>query len=98
MIQQAFQAKIGGRFAALLELENSQEMTGVFTGVINEAALEVLGKEKKRKQPWMTAEILDKCGKRRKLKVARYKDYDSEKKYREVNNNVRVAIREAKEA
>ena len=74
-------------------------MTDVFTGVINGAALEVLGKKKKKKkQLWMTTEILNKCDERRKLKAAKYKDFDSEKKYREVNNKVRIAIKEAKEA
>ena len=48
-MQEAFQGKNGGTFAALLKLENTQEMTYVLTGVINEVALEVLGKEKKKK-------------------------------------------------
>ena len=96
-IQQTFQAKLGGRFPALLELENTQEMTDVFNEVINEAAIEVLGKEKKKKQPWMTTEILDKCDERRKLKAVKYKDYDLERKYRELKNKVWTAIRDAKE-
>ena len=54
-------------------------------------------KKRRKKQPWMAAEILDKCDERRKLKAVKYKDYDSGEKYRELNNKVRTAIREANE-
>ena len=43
-----FRIKIGGKFAPLSEMTEMQEMTDLFTDGMNEAALEVLGKERRR--------------------------------------------------
>ena len=46
-----FQATIGGKFAPLIGL--------------SDAASEILGKERRRKKPWVTKDVLDICDERR---------------------------------
>ncbi|WP_419584015.1 hypothetical protein, partial [Thiolapillus sp.] len=48
------------------------------------------------KKPWVTAEILDLCDKRRELRKKRFEPEGSEK-YREVNNNIKRCMKKAKE-
>ena len=55
-VHEAFCALIGGKFAPLMELDETQEMTEKFTEVMNEAVMKILGKERRKKQP-----ILEKC-------------------------------------
>ena len=50
-IADEFQAKIGGKFASLLLLENVDELTEGFNAAIAEVAQEVLGKQRNKKQP-----------------------------------------------
>ncbi len=45
-----FRIKIGGKFAPLLEMTEMQQITDLFTEGMNEVAMEILGKEKKKKQ------------------------------------------------
>ena len=52
---------------------------------MTETASEILGKHCQKKKPWVTAEILDLCGKRRELSKKRF-DSEGSEKYREVNN------------
>ena len=65
-------------------------MITIFNTAVTETASEILGKhrQKKKKQPWITAEILDLCNKRRELKKKRFEPEGSEK-YKEVNNNIK---------
>ena len=49
-----------------------------------------------RKKTWITAEILDRCDKRRELKKKRFEPEGSEK-YREVNNNIKRCMKKATE-
>ena len=96
-IQETFQITMGGKFAPLMELMNLQELTDRFTEGTNEVSMEVLGKEKRKKQPWMTDEILEKCDERRKLKTAKLNDDDSNKKHTDANRLVKEEIRKAKD-
>ncbi|XP_047469178.1 uncharacterized protein LOC125025251 [Penaeus chinensis] len=91
---------IGGRFEALLEVEENdlQHLTSEFSKGMDEIAMEVLGKARTRKQPWMTQGILDACDRRRELKARKFKDSDTEKEYRNANIMVSKEIRKAKEA
>ena len=50
----------------------------------------------RRKKPWITADILDLCGKRRELRKKRFEPEGSEK-YKEVNKNIKRCIKRAKE-
>ena len=42
---------------------------------VTDAASEVLGKERRRKKPWVTKDVLDLCYERRELKKKRYEAY-----------------------
>ena len=50
----------------------------------------------RRKKPWITADILDLCDKRRELRNKRFEPEGSEK-YKEVNNNIKRCMKKAKE-
>ena len=50
----------------------------------------------RRKKPWITAEILDLCDKRRELRKKRFEPEGPEK-YKEVNNNIKRCMKKAKE-
>ena len=50
----------------------------------------------RRKNSWITAEILDLCDKRRELRKKRFEPEGSEK-YKEVNNNIKRCTKKAKE-
>ena len=65
---------------------------------MTETASEILGKHPQKKNPWITAEILDLCNRRRTLrrKKKRFEPEGSEK-YREVNNNIKRCMKKARE-
>ena len=93
-----FQARIGGRFAALSLLDKDiNELTSNFNEVMKDAAEEVLGRKRKKKQAWMTDEILDLCDKRRELKQRKYKSQKDAEEYSKANKEVRKGIEKAKE-
>ena len=71
-------------------------MITTFNTVVIETASEILGKHHQKKKPWITAEILDLCGKRRELRTNRFEPEGSEK-YKEVNNNIKRCMKKAKE-
>ena len=50
----------------------------------------------RKKNTWVTAEILDLCDKRRELRKNRFEPEGSEK-YKEVNNNIKRCMKKAKE-
>ena len=50
----------------------------------------------RRKKPWITAEILDLCDKRRELRKKKFEPEGAEK-YKEVNNNIKRCMKKAKE-
>ena len=56
----------------------------------------ILGKHRQKKKSWITAEILDLCGKRRELRKKRFEPEGSEK-YEEVTNKIKRCMRKAKE-
>ena len=49
----------------------------------------------KRKKPWVTAEILDLCDRRRNLRKKRFEPEGSEK-YKEVSNNIKRCMKKKK--
>ena len=69
-------------------------MITTFNTAVTETASEILGKHRQKKQPWVTAEILDLCNKRRKLRKNRFEPEGSEK-YKEVNNNINRCMKKA---
>ena len=71
-------------------------MITTFNTAVTETASEILGKHRQKKKPWITAEILDLCDKRRELRKKRFEAEGSEK-YKEVNNNIKRCMKKAKE-
>ena len=72
---ETFQAMIGEKFAPLTILDNEDtdldSIITTFNTAVVETASEILGKHRQKKKPWVTAEILDLCDKRRELKKRR---------------------------
>ena len=53
-----------------------------------DAASEILGKERRRKKPWVTKDVLDLCDERRDLKKKRY-EAEGAKEYRKQTGGFR---------
>ena len=95
-----FQATIGGMFAPLIGLSDEDmdidTMITTYSTVVNDAASEILGKERRRKKPWVTKDVLDLCDERRDLKKKRY-EAEVAKEYGEANRRIQKAVKKAKE-
>ena len=91
-VLETFQAMIGGMFALLTIMSNEDtdidSMITTFNTAVTETASEILGKHRQKKKPWITAEILDLCDRRRELRKKRFEPEGSEK-YKDVNNNIK---------
>ena len=83
---------IGGKFAPLTIMNNEDTdldtMIATFNTAVIETASETLSKHCQKKKPWVTAEILDLCGKRREMRKKQFEPEGSQK-YKEVNNNIK---------
>ena len=94
-----FQATIGGRFAPLTGLSDEDmdmdTMITTYDTAVTDAASEILGKERHRKKPWVTKDVLDLCDERRDLKKKRY-EAEGAKEYREANRRIQKAVEKAK--
>ena len=66
-----FQATIGGKLAPLIGLSDEDTMITTYNTAMTDAASEKLGKERRRKKPWVTKDVLDLCDERRDLKKKR---------------------------
>ena len=90
---------IGGRFAPLTITSNEDtdmdSMITTFNTAVTETASEILGKHRQKKKLWITADILDLCNKRRKLRKRRFEPEGSEK-YKKVNNNIKRCMKRPK--
>ena len=71
-------------------------MITTFNTAVTETAGEILGKHHQMKKPWVTAEILDLCDRRKELRKKRFEPEGSEK-YWEVNNNIKRCMKKTKE-
>ena len=83
----------GGKSAPLTIMNNEDaeldSMIITFNTAVTETASEILGKHRQKKKPWVTAEILDLCDRRRELRKKRF-EHEGSEKYKEVNNNQEV--------
>ena len=74
-VMSAFQATIGGRFAPLPTLVDEDadldSMVTHFKKAVTDTAAELLGKQRRKRKPWVTPEILDICDQSRDLKKKR---------------------------
>ena len=95
-----FQATIGGKFAPLIGLSDEDmdidTMITTYNTAVTDAASKILGKERRRKKPWVTKDVLDLCDERRDLKKKRY-EAEGAKEYREANRRIQKAVKKAKE-
>ena len=63
-----------------------------------DSATRTIGKYRRKKQPWITNDILDLCDERRSLKAAKNKNnIELISKYRKVNNKIRKDMKTAKD-
>ena len=71
-VLETFQAMIGRKFAPLIIMNNENtDMDSVittFNTAVTETGSKILGKHHQKKKPWVTAEILNLCEKRRELR------------------------------
>ena len=99
-VLETFQAMIDGKFAPLTIMSNEDtdidSMITTFNATVTETASGILGKHRQKKKPWVTAEILDLCDKRRELRKERFEPKGSEK-YKEGNDNIKRCMKKAKE-
>ena len=70
-----FQATIGGKFAPLIGLGDEDmdinKMITTYSTAVTDAASEILGKERRRKKPWVTRDVLDLYDERRNLNAVK---------------------------
>ena len=96
----AFQATIGGRFAPLATLVDEDadldSMATHFNKAVTDTAAELLGKQRRKRKSWVTAEILDLCDQRRDLKKNRGEP-EGAKDYRVIKRKIRTEMKMAKE-
>ena len=111
-IQKSFQATVGGKFVALLSLDDGAEtLITKFSAVLTETANQILGEEgargggggggeagepRRKTQSWDTDEILDLCDHRRDLKKAKNTTKGAEA-YREISEKIRKDMRVSKQ-
>ena len=95
-----FHATIGEQFAPLIGLSDedmdSDTMITTYNTAVTDAASEILGKERRRKKPWITKDFLDLCDERRDLKKKRY-EAEGAKEHREACRRIQKAEKKAKE-
>ena len=98
-VLETFQAMIGGKFAPLTIMNNEgadmDSMITTFNKAMIETASEILGKHRQKKKPWVTADILDLCDKRREPRKKKFEPQGAEK-YMEVNNNIKRCMKKEK--
>ena len=101
---------IGRKFAPLTIMSNDDadidSVITTFNTAVTETASELLGIHRLNKKPWVTAEILDLCDRRKELRKKRFEPEELRKKrfepegsekYREVNNNIKRCMKKTKE-
>ena len=66
-----------------------------FNKAVTDTAAELLGKQRPKRKPWVTPEILDLCDQRRDLKKKRGEPEGAED-YREIKRKIRTEMKMAK--
>ena len=96
----AFQVTIGGRFSPLATLVDEgadlDSMVTHFNKAVTDKAAELLGKQRRKRKPWVTPEILHLCDQRRDLKKKKGEP-EGAKDYREIKRKIRIEMKMAKE-
>ena len=85
-VLETFHGMIGGKFAPLTIMDNEDRdldsMIATFNTAVAETASEIYGKHHQKKKPWVTAEILNLCDRRREQRKKRFEPEGSEKNTR----------------
>ena len=91
-----FLSVIGGRFAPLTTLVDEHSdldsMVTHFNKTVTDRAAELLGKERRKRKPWVTPELLDLCNQRRDLQKKRDEPKGA-KDYREIKRKIRTEMK-----
>ena len=94
-VAKAFHAMIGGKFAALTILDGDgidmETLIDTFSIAVINTASEILGKHRPVKKPWVTADLLDLCDKRRELKKKK-KYAEGVRQYRAANQAIKKGM------
>ncbi|XP_076443965.1 uncharacterized protein LOC143282251 [Babylonia areolata] len=97
-IADVFQAQVGRKFAALNLMDiDVDTLSNNIKEVLTTTAEQVVGKKRKRIQPWVTNEVLDLCDKRRELRKKKHPSNEARTKHQQVNREVRTKMKAAKE-
>ena len=95
----AFQATIVGRFAPLAMLvDEDADLDSMVTHcnkAVTDTEAELLGKQRRKRKPCVTPDILDLCDQRRALKKKRGEP-EGAKDYREIKRKIRTEMKMAK--
>ena len=98
-VAEAFHAMIGGKFAALTILDadgiDMDTLINTFNTAVTNTASEILGKHRPVKKPWVTADLLDLCDKRREL-TKKKKDAEGLRQYRAANQEIKKGMKKEK--
>ena len=62
-------------------------MITTYNTAVTDTASEILGKECRRKKPWITRDVLDLCNERRDLKKRQYEE-EGAKEYRKASKSI----------
>ena len=79
----------------LITLSSLYSDVGTIASLVSTAE-EVLGKQRKKIQPWVTNEVLDLCDQRRQLKQQRYANTETGLEHKQVNREVRKKMKAVK--
>ena len=97
-IGEVFKAKIGGKLAALSVPDSDVDtLANSLQEVLHSAAEELLGRQRKTIQRWVTNEAMDLCDQRRRLRQQKYTSTETGLEYRKVNREIRKKMKAAKE-
>ncbi|KAK2172641.1 hypothetical protein NP493_944g02008 [Ridgeia piscesae] len=72
-----------------------ETLINTFNRAVTNTASEILGKHPPVKKPWVTADLLDVCDKRRELKKKK-KDAEGIRRYRAANQEIKKGMKRAK--
>ena len=99
-VMSAFQATIGGRFAPLATLVDEDAVLDSvathFNKSVTDTTAKRLGKQRRKRKPWVSTETLELCDQTRDLKKKR-SETDGAKNYREIQREIRTEMKMAKE-
>ena len=97
-IAEAFKAKVGGTLAShcVLDIDVDNLVKRLNEGLLSSAE-EVLWRQRKKSQPWVTNEVRHLCDQRRQLKQQKNMSTEVELEHRKVNREVMEKMKTATE-